>query len=130
MRTIYAKTISILLLCAVLFSACGSASAAASAQDNAAQDTAVQEVAAPDAVEAAAQDNANQDGAEAPAQENAASTAADSNLRDLYAIGALHLWKGILLVGDLLLIQNPHNIGLVLVRHGTTSLPPSYHITG
>ena len=95
MRTVYTRTISILLISAVLLSSCGAASSAAPAQESAAQEAVeapAQENEAQDAAEVSAQENAEQDDAEAPAQENSASAttaaaaAADEGLRDLYAM--------------------------------------------
>ena len=89
------RTISALLLGAVLLSSCGSATTAASAQEKKTQDAVevtAQENAEQDAAEPPAQENAEQDTAEAPKQEDAASNAstasaaAEEGLRDLYAM--------------------------------------------
>ena len=66
MRTVYTRTISILLISAVLLSSCGAASSAAPAQESAAQEAAeapAQENEALDAAEVSAQENAEQDAA-------------------------------------------------------------------
>ena len=89
------RIISALLLGAVLLSSCGSATTAASAQENETQDAVeatAQENAEQDAAEPTVQENAEQDTAEAPAQEDTASNAstdsaaAEEGLRDLYAM--------------------------------------------
>ena len=89
MRTTSLKMISTLLLSAVLLSSCGSASTAATAQENTTQDAAQASTQVTDG-----QENTSSDNAEVPAQENEASNAsagaeavaADSGLRDLYAM--------------------------------------------
>ena len=100
MRTVYTRTMSMLLICAMLLSSCGTASTAAAAQESAAQETAAQDVVeAPsqeetkqEAAEASALEETVQEVAEEPAQENTASetstesAAADESLRDLYAM--------------------------------------------
>ena len=95
MRTVYTRTMSMLLICAMLLSSCGTASTAAAAQESAAQEVVeapAQENAEQDAAEVTAQENAEQDAAENSAQENTASetsaesAAADESLRDLYAM--------------------------------------------
>ena len=89
MRTTSLKMISTFLLSAVLLSSCGSASTAATAQENTTQDAAQATTQVTDG-----QENTSSDNAEVPAQENEASNAsagaeavaADSGLRDLYAM--------------------------------------------
>ena len=89
MRTTSLKMISTLLLSAVLLSSCGSASAAATAQENTTQDAAQASTQVTDG-----QENTSSDNAEVSAQENEASNAStgveamavDSGLRDLYAM--------------------------------------------
>lgn len=65
MRTISIKMISTLLLSAVLFSSCGSAPSAATAQENTTQDAAQASTQAADG-----QEDTSSDNAEVPAQEN------------------------------------------------------------